>query len=79
MDDALTATLAAIREQDYPLSLTSDDAEALVECFRRIMSAVPEDERVFVRADYNLATSALCHPEGDMPRTNDRSPRCADR
>lgn len=66
------AVLAEVLRQDYPLTITQEAAIALVECMRCIMDAVPEDDRVFVRADYNLATSALCHPEGDMPRTNER-------
>lgn len=63
MDDAtLTAKLESLGEQEYPLTVTEDDAQALVECIRRIMRSVPEDDQVFVRADYDLATHALLHP-----------------
>lgn len=69
--------LESVRQQDYPLTLGNEEADALCECIRRIMDAVPEDDRVFVRADFDLATSALCHPEGTRERTNERqrSPR----
>jgi hypothetical protein len=58
--------------QDYPLSIDQETARALVSCISRIMDLVPDDDRVLVRGDYNLVTSALCHPEGDLPRTNQR-------
>jgi hypothetical protein len=64
--------LADLLQQDYPLCITRETADALAECMSRILDAVPEDDRIFVRADYDLATSALCHPEGDLPRTNER-------
>ena len=74
MDDAtLTARLEAVREQQYPLTLTSDDAEALVECINRIMSAFPEEQRIFLRADYDLATSALSHPKPSDSWSPDQS------
>lgn len=64
MEDAtLEARLESLGEQDYPLAITEDDALALVECVRRIMRSVPEDDRLFVRADYDLATHALLHPD----------------
>lgn len=59
----LESLLESLRTQSYPLTVSEDEAEALVECFRRIMQAVPEDDRIFVRTDYDLATSALCHPD----------------
>lgn len=63
MDDAtLTARLDAIRQQSYPLEISFQDAEALIECFQRIMATVPKDEQILVRADYDDATSALFHP-----------------
>ena len=62
-NNELSARLDAVCQQGYPLMLTSEDAEALVECIDRIMSAVPEDDRIFVRGDYALATSALYHPD----------------
>ena len=58
----ITSLLESVQQQQYPLEITTDAAEALVECIRRIMSEVPEDDQVFVRADYDLATSALLHP-----------------
>jgi hypothetical protein len=68
MNDAtLEILLEQVRQQNYPLEVSADAADALVECIRRIMAAVPEDDRVFLRADYDLATSALCHPS---PSTN---------
>ena len=78
-DDEIAALLTEIRQQDYPLGITQEAAGALAECVRRILDAVPEDDRIFVRADYDMATSALCHPEGDLPRTNDRWQRSSDR
>jgi len=77
-DDRITSLLVNIRQQDYPLVITQEAASALVECMRRVMDAVPQDDRVLVRAEYDLITSALCHPEGDLPRTNEQcehSPR----
>ncbi len=63
MNDALiNELLGGLRQQDYPLELSKEAADALCECIRRVMDAVPEDDQVFVRADYDLATSALCHP-----------------
>ncbi len=61
-DAELIPRLEALREQGYPLTLSTNDAEALVECITRIMQAVPEDDQPFVRADYALATSAISHP-----------------
>ena len=64
--------LSLLREQSYPLAITTDDARALVECIRRIMAAVPEDDRPFVRADYALVTSAIDHPEpGETGASNE--------
>lgn len=57
--------------QDYPLTVTRDAAQAIARCFRRVMDFVSDDDRVFVAADYDLATSALWHPEGNTPRTNE--------
>jgi hypothetical protein len=72
-DAELTAQLEAVRKQSYPITLTESDGAALVECIRRVMAAVPEDERPFVRADYDLSTSAVCHPEPDeFGNTNER-------
>lgn len=67
-----TSILLGIIKQDYPLQISHDAAEAFITCLRRIMDAVPEDDRVFVRAEYELVTTALHHPEGDSPRTNER-------
>jgi len=76
MSDAeIVPLLTRLREQDYPLTVTQETADALVECVRRVMGTVHEDDRVFVLADYDLATSALCHPTGDLPRTNARRGR----
>lgn len=78
MDDAtLSAKLDALAEQDYPLYVREDDARALVECIRRIMRSVPEDDRVFVRADYDLATHALLHPDSSLRLAADLS-ECSD-
>ena len=71
-DKHIVSLLTDLLQQDYPLCITRETADALVECASRILGAVPEDDRIFVRADYDLATSALCHPEGDLPRTNER-------
>ena len=71
-DKHIVSLLTDLLQQDYPLYITRETADALVECASRILDAVPEDDRIFVRADYDLATSALCHPEGDLPRTNER-------
>ncbi len=63
MDDlTLTERLESLGQQTYPLEINEDTADALVECIRRIMKAVPDDDLVYVRADYDLAVSALCHP-----------------
>jgi hypothetical protein len=61
-NQTLESRLEELREQNYPLEITPETADALVECIRRIMACVPEDEQIFVRADYASATSALCHP-----------------
>lgn len=51
MDDAtINSLLDSLRQQEYPLTVTQDDADALVECIRRIMASVPEDDQIFVRA-----------------------------
>lgn len=71
-DKQITSLLTDLLQQDYPLCITQETADAIVECLSRTLDAVPEDDRIFVRADYDLATSALCHPEGDLPRTNER-------
>jgi len=55
--------LAEVCERKYPLTLTKDEADALAECLRRVLLAVPEEDRFYVGDDYNLARSALCHPE----------------
>ena len=68
MSDAeLVSRLEALRERGYPLMLDEEDAEALTRCIRRIMDAVPDDDKVFVRGDYALATSALFHPSPTEP------------
>ena len=54
--------LDILRGKNYPLIVSISAAEALVECFRRIMEMVPQDDRIYVRADYDAATSALLHP-----------------
>lgn len=54
--------LEQLRSQNYPLEVRQDQAEALVCCMRTIMRAVPEDDHVMLRWEYNLATSALMHP-----------------
>jgi len=72
-DEQITSLLTDLLQQDYPLCVTRETADALVESMGHILNAVPEEDRIFVRADYDLATSALCHPEGDLPRTNERS------
>ena len=70
MDDAtISARLEALREQQYPLTITKEDADALVACISIIMSEVPEDCQVLVRGHYALATSALQHPS---PTTSER-------
>ena len=56
--------LEAIAASFYPLSIDEDDGAAMVECIQRIMDAVPEEERIMLRGDYNLVTSALMHPVG---------------
>ena len=64
MDDrTLTETLEPFVNRGYPLTITADEAKAFLEGINRIMAAVPEDDRVFVRADYNLVTAALWHPK----------------
>lgn len=64
MDDkTIKILLEQLRGQSYPLEVSADAAEAVVECLRRVMAAVPDDDQVFVRADYAQALSALCHPE----------------
>ncbi len=69
----IASRLATVREQGYPLTLTAADADAIVECIRRIMAAVPGDDQPFVRADYELATSAIDHPEpGEYGTSNKR-------
>lgn len=78
-DEEIFSVLSELRQQNYPLWITQEAAGALAKCIRRILDVVPEDDRIFVRADYDLATSALCHPEGDLPRTNDRRQRSSDR
>lgn len=64
MDNAaIIKLLESLQEQSYPLTVDEETANALVACIRRIMASVPEDDQIIVRGDYNLATSALCHPE----------------
>jgi hypothetical protein len=75
-NDNTADILAAVRQQDYPLSISTEAACAFRECIRNIMDAVSDDDRVLVRGDYDLVTSALCHPEGDLPRTNEQRRRC---
>ena len=60
--NTITERLGPVREQDYPLEINKDAANALVECIRRIMAAVPEDDQFLVRADYSIATAVLSHP-----------------
>jgi len=78
-DEEITSLLIEVRQQDYPLSITQEAASAIVECIRHLIEAVPKDDQVLVRGDYDLATSALCHPEGDLPRTNERRSHYSDR
>lgn len=61
-DTTLNLLLEDLQEQRYPLQIELDTAEALVECFRRVLEAVPEDDQVYVRADFELASKALLHP-----------------
>lgn len=61
-DAELDRRLTALREQGYPLTVSREDAEAIVECIDRIRIAVPDDDRPFIRADYALVTSAINHP-----------------
>ena len=69
----INARLESLREREYPLSLSFNDAEAIVECIKSIMSVVSDDDIPFVRGDYALATSALCHPEpNQFGTTNQR-------
>ena len=68
--------LLLLREQEYPLMVSQETALALVNCITRVMDAVPDDDRIFVRAEYNLATSSLCHPEWCSSRTNYLFKRC---
>ncbi len=58
----LDSVLNAVKRQHYPLFIDEKAAEAFLECFRRIMAMVPEDDHILIRADYDLATSALYHP-----------------
>lgn len=69
-DAELDSRLMALHRQSYPLALSEEDGQALYECIRRVKDAVPEDDRPFIRADYDLATSAVCHPnwiDGEGP------------
>jgi hypothetical protein len=61
-DSEMIPPLIDLGRQSYPLSIDQRTAEALVECFSRLMREVPADDQVFVRADYDLATSSLVHP-----------------
>jgi len=71
-DNVITERLEALHEQGYQLTLSSEDAEALVECINRVMAAVPEDDRIFVRADYDLATSGLWHPDPGLTESDEQ-------
>ena len=62
-DAEINARLTALRNQGYPLTLVTEDAEAIVECINRIMGVISDDDRPLVRGDYDLATSAVHHPE----------------
>lgn len=73
-NNEIITLLSDLRQQDYPLVVSEKMANAIVECIRRIMETVHPDDHVFVRADYDLATSALCHPVGNLPRTNRHLP-----
>ncbi len=55
--------LLPLQEQGYPLTITMDEAKAMLECIQRITKAVPEDDHPFITADYALVTAALWHPE----------------
>lgn len=55
--------LDQLRRQSYPLEVTKNAADALLQCISRIMQYVPEDDQLLVRADYDAATSALYHPD----------------
>jgi hypothetical protein len=61
-DRDIPALLSALRRQSYPLVITEDQAEALVECMRRVMASVPDQEHSPARTDFDLAASALFHP-----------------
>lgn len=67
----LDKLIDGIRQQDYPLVLDEGEAAALCECISNIMDMVPDDDQILVRGDYDLVTSALYHPTGAAPRTNE--------
>ena len=73
-DKELIAHLVALTNQGYPLAITENAADAIVECISRVMAAVPDDDRPFVRSDYDLVTSAIQHPEpsNEFGNTNER-------
>ena len=64
--------LDELRQQDYPLQVTEETANALVCYINAIMQEVPAEYQAFIRFHYDLATSALVHPTGTPDRTNER-------
>jgi hypothetical protein len=69
-EDRIDELLREILHQGYPLEITQEAAMAMQTCIDRIMEMVPEDDRILVRREYSLATSALTHPvmpDADQP------------
>ncbi len=64
--------LDKIRSQNYPLSIDAAAAEVMVKCINIILSMVSEDDRILVRGEYDMVTSALCHPVADGDESNER-------
>ena len=63
--------MANIVQQDYPLLISVEDADAMSRAIRAIMEMVPADDQVLVRGHYDAVTTALVHPCCEGPRTND--------
>lgn len=54
--------LESLRAQIFPLNVTQNQGEAVYVAIRRIMEFVPESAKDLVQPDYDLVTSAFCHP-----------------
>jgi len=55
--------LERVRGSAYPLTVSREEAEALLECVQMLMAAVPEADKAVVAGWYDTISSTLWHPE----------------